>query len=371
VLSAHSEALHSAPGTSTSPRQYGGAGARLAIVVVGAGIIGRKHIDYVLRSPHWSLAGIAEPCDGGRDCANRLGVSWRATAAELLDDVKPDAALIATPNDTHRELALACLERGIPVMIEKPIAASSDDATAIAAAAQRSGVPVLVGHHRRHNPIVQCARSLLGKGLIGEITNVAVLYAGYKPPEYFKADWRSRLGGGPVLINLIHEIDMIRYLCGEIESIQAFTSNAIRRFEVEDTAAVLLRMVCGALVTLTLSDTAATPWSWDLAAAEIDLFPPQPAPVHTHFFCGSHGALALPTLERWSYRGVRNWYRPITRDVIAVERSDPFVEQLHHFYRVVRGEEVPRITAADGASTLRATLAVLDAARSTERVVIA
>ena len=81
--------------------------------------------------------------------------------------------------------------------------------------------------------------------------------------------WRRSRGGGPILINLIHEIDLIRFVCGEIASVQAFTSNAVRGFEVEDTAAVLLRLTNGALATDSLSDTAVAPWTWDLASGEL------------------------------------------------------------------------------------------------------
>jgi predicted dehydrogenase len=250
------------------------------------------------------------------------------------------------------------------VILEKPIAGNLADATAIVHASERAGVPVLVGHHRRYSPIVRTARAILGEGLLGRLTNVSVLYTFYKPPEYFDVGWRHGPGGGPVLINLIHEIDLIRHVCGEIESVQAFTSNATRGLEVEDSAAVLLRLTNGALVTLSLSDSAVAPWSWDLATGESALFPPQPTPVHTHFLCGTEGSLTLPTLERWSYRADKSWLLPLSREAINFDRADPFLEQLHHFYRVIRHDEALQIPAAEGALTLRATLGVREAARS-------
>jgi predicted dehydrogenase len=173
-----------------------------------------------------------------------------------------------------------------------------------------------------------------------------------------------------VLINLIHEIDLVRHLLGEITTVQALVSSAQRRLAVEDTAAVLLRLANGALVTLSLSDTAVAPWSWDLAARESDSFPPQPAPVQTHFFCGTEGSLALPTLEHWSYRTRKSWLLSITRDSLVCEHADPYVEQLHHFYRVIQNARTPLITAADATATLRATLAVHEAARTARPVSI-
>ncbi len=227
--------------------------SKLAIAVIGAGAIGRAHVDTIRRSEHCRLAGIAEPAVAGKDYADSLGVPWRADHAALLDDVKPDAAIIATPNATHREVAIACVDRGIPAIVEKPIASSLADAAAIVAASEQSAVPILVGHHRRYNPIIRRARRIVLGGTLGRLTNATVLAMFYKPQEYFELAWRRQPGGGPVLINLIDEIDLIRHLCGEIATVQAVTSNATRGFEVEDTAAVLLRLVGGALVTLSAS----------------------------------------------------------------------------------------------------------------------
>ncbi len=173
-----------------------------------------------------------------------------------------------------------------------------------------------------------------------------------------------------MLINLIHEIDLVRHVCGEIATVQALSSNEVRGFEVEDTAAALLRLLDGALVTISLSDTAASPWSWDLASGEISNYPSQPVPANTHFLCGAEGSLTLPLPEFWSYKGAKSWFAPISREQLAVERADPFTERLRHLCRVARGEETPLISAADGTQTLRATLAVREAARTGQAVAV-
>jgi predicted dehydrogenase len=337
---------------------------RTAVAIIGAGAIGRAHVETMRRSDTCALAAIAEPAAAGRTYAESLGVRWYADPLDMLREVRPEAAIIATPNATHRELAVACIERGIVPLVEKPIASALPDAAAIAAASERANVPVLVGHHRRHNPIIRRARAMIAEGALGRLTNATVLYTFYKPADYFEMAWRREAGGGPVLINLIHEIDLIRHLCGEIASIQAIASDAVRGFAVEDSAAVLLRLVNGALVTLNLSDTAATPWSWDLASGESPNYPPQPAAVQTHFLSGTEGSLALPTLDYWHYTSSKSWFAPIARDTVSVERGDPYSAQLDHLARVVRGEELPLITARDGALTLRATIAVHKAAKT-------
>src|SRR5919204_36940 len=102
--------------------------------------------------------------------------------------------------------------------------------------------PLLVGHHRRHNPLIEKARELVQGGALGRLAAVAALWLVQKPAEYYDVGWRREPGGGPLLINLIHGIDDLRYICGEIVEVRAITSNAVRGFAVEDSAVVTPRL---------------------------------------------------------------------------------------------------------------------------------
>src|SRR5690606_35587038 len=133
--------------------------------------------------------------------------------------------------------------------------------------------------------------------------------------------WRRSAGGGPVLINLIHDVDLLRFLVGEIAEVQAVTSSAVRGFEVEDTAAITLRFANGALGALSVSDAAVTPWNWDLAAGEAAHYPRQD--VNSHFISGTEGSLTLPRLDIWRYRGAKGWHDPLTHERTAVHAADP------------------------------------------------
>ncbi|QCI65953.1 Gfo/Idh/MocA family protein [Phreatobacter stygius] len=337
--------------------------AKLRMAVVGAGAIGRAHAEVIAAGNVAELAAIVDPTDAGRAVAVHFGVPWFVDQDALLAAGTVDAAIVATPNQTHLPVSLAFIERGIPVLVEKPIASTLAEARALTAAAEKAGVAVLVGHHRRHNPIARRARDLVRSGTLGRLTSVSVLYTFLKPDSYFELDWRRRAGGGPVLINLIHEIDLIRFICGEIESVQAVTSNAVRGFEVEDSAAVILRLAGGALVTVNVSDTAVAPWSWDMATRESQHYPQLPVPVNSHYLSGTAASLTLPQLDLWRYPGKAGWHEPIARETVPVERADPYAEQIRHLCAVARGEEQPVISAADGTRTLEATLAVHEAAR--------
>ena len=336
------------------------------LLLIGAGVIGRTHIDRIGRDPHLALAGIAEPSAAGKALAEQLGVPWAASHLELLDRTQAQGAIVATPNASHVGMAIDCLERGVAALVEKPVADTVAEALALVQAQQRTGVPVLVGHHRRHNPINSRARSILQEGRLGRVVTANVMCTVLKPDAYFDAAWRRQPGGGPVLINLIHEIDMLRFLCGEITEVQALSSNAVRGFAVEDTAAAVLRFASGALGTVVLSDAAASPWCWDFCAAEQDQYPRQD--VQSHFIAGTHGSLSLPDLALWNYRGDRSWHAEMTLEKTFVHKADAYSRQLQHFAAVIEGREAPLCSAVDGLRTLQATLAVAEAARSGQAV---
>ena len=336
------------------------------LLLIGAGVIGRTHIDRIGRDPHLALAGIAEPSAAGKALAEQLGVPWAASHLELLDRTQAQGAIVATPNASHVGMAIDCLERGVAALVEKPVADTVTEALALVQAQQRTGVPVLVGHHRRHNPINSRARSIVQDGRLGRVVTANVMCTVLKPDAYFDAAWRRQPGGGPVLINLIHEIDMLRFLCGEITEVQALSSNAVRGFAVEDTAAAVLRFASGALGTVVLSDAAASPWCWDFCAAEQDQYPRQD--VQSHFIAGTHGSLSLPDLALWNYRGDRSWHAEMTLEKTFVHKADAYSRQLQHFAAVIEGREAPLCSAVDGLRTLQATLAVAEAARSGQAV---
>jgi predicted dehydrogenase len=342
--------------------------SKLRIGVIGAGLIGRIHIELASRHADVALVGIADPAPEAEELAAKFRVPHFRDHRAMLDAVEPRGVIIATPNGKHAQIAIGCLERGVAVIVEKPIADNLIDAQRICDASAKSGLPALVGHQRRYNPIVRKAKAIIDAGTLGEPVSTTVMSKWLKPDDYF-VPWRRQKGGGPILINLIHDIDLMRHLFGEIETVQAQASNRIRKFEVEDTAAVLLHFRNGALGTVSLTDTAVAPWNWDLAAGEAERFPRQD--VNAHFYSGTEASLTLPRLELWRYREGRGWQDPLTMERSVVQTGDPYVEQLRHFAAAVAGTETPVCSALDGTRTLEATLAVSEAAATGDVVRLA
>jgi predicted dehydrogenase len=327
----------------------------MRIAVVGAGQFGRKHIETIRNEPQCQLVAVVDPLS-----PKDLGVQVFSDHQQMLNQVKPQGVIIATPNALHVPVGLACVERGVPVLVEKPVADTVALANQLVAAAERARVPLLVGHHRRHNPLVEKAREIVQGGGIGRLVAVAALWLLQKPDDYYDVAWRREAGGGPLLINCIHDVDDLRFICGEIEDVRAMTSNATRRFPVEDSAAITLRFSNGALGTVTLTDAAAAPWAWELTSGEYAFYPR--APENCYFFAGTEGSLGFPKLELWKYAGRKGWYAPLSKQTVEVTSEDSQARQLRHFCRVIRGEEAPRSSGADATRTLAVVEAIKQAA---------
>src|SRR5205085_83144 len=269
------------------------------IAVIGAGLIGRKHLGILKDDAAFEVAGIADPSPAAAAYARENGFQHFLDTETLLDKTKPDGAIVANPNALHRATALAAIARGIPAIVEKPIADTIPDALAIVEAAEKARVPMLTGHHRRHNPIMQAARDFVASGALGDVLAVNGTWLHRKPDDYFDVAWRRETGGGPILINAIHDLDCLRMVVGDIESVQASASHSARGFPVEDTAAAVVTFANGALGTFIVSDATASPWNWEATSRESAITPSELE--NCFIVAGTKGSLAIPQLQHWCY----------------------------------------------------------------------
>lgn len=338
---------------------------RLRIAVLGAGRIGRQHMLRLGASPSCAPSAVVDPTPEARALADAAGVPHYTDLDRLFDADRPDGVIIGTPNALHVDQALACLAAGVPALIEKPVAHTLEAGERLVQAVDRSGTPFLVGHHRAHSPIMALARDVVRSGRLGRLVAVMGSALFCKPDDYFtEAPWRRQPGGGPILINMIHEIDNLRALYGEIVEVQATVSNATRGFEVEDTAAIGLRFDSGVLGTFLLSDTAASPRSWEQTSQEDRAYSAYPD-EDCYVLAGTLGSLAIPTMRLRSYasQADRSWWKPFRTQVLDLRRQDPLAAQIEHFAAVIRGEVQPLVGVRDGVQNLRVVEAIREAAR--------
>jgi predicted dehydrogenase len=343
--------------------------AKTRIAVAGAGYIGQAHMGVAQASATCTLSAIVDPAPAAAAIAEKAGVPLYRTLDELLAKDRPDGIVLATPNQLHVEHARICLAAGVPTLLEKPVAPTVKEAQALVDEIERSGVKVLIGHHRAHSPIMARAKQVLDEGRLGKLVAVMGSAVFFKPDEYYaSAPWRREPGGGPILLNMIHEVHNLRMLCGEIVAVQAFASHATRGFAVEDTVAVNLRFASGALGTFMLSDTAASPRSWEQTSQENKAYSTYPD-EDCYVIAGTFGSLSVPTMRLKSYAASeRSWWKPFEESIVPMQRDDPLARQMEHFGRVARGEAEPIVSARDGLQNLRITEAIARAATSGEIV---
>lgn len=341
--------------------------AAVRIAVAGAGLIGRRHIEEVNRNSGTELAAIIDPSDAAAQLAGTLSVSLHGSLSALFAASQVDGVILATPNHMHVEQGLACIKAGMPVLIEKPVAQSYAEGVKLCDIADAAGARVLVGHHRRHSPILSKAVQIVRSGVLGRLVAVMGSAVFYKPAGYHDGlfAWRRQPGGGPILINMIHEIDNLRTMVGEIASVQATASNAIRGFEVEDTVAINLRFANGALGSFLLSDTAACPRSWEQTSGENEAYAHYPD-EDAYTVIGTDGSLSVPTMRLKLYQKAeeRSWHTPFVTENHTQPRKDPLALQIEHFAAIIRGEAEPLVTCRDGLQNLRITDAIAEAART-------
>lgn len=346
----------------------------LRIAVAGVGLMGRKHIETIAHSDECAVSALIDPAPAAAAFCQEMKLPHYRTLEELFDADLPDGVILATPNTLHVDHALACVAAKVPTLIEKPVAHAIEPGRRLSLASKAAGVPVLVGHHRRHSSLMERAAQIIADGTLGKIVAVVGTALFYKPDQgYFDGhfSWRKEPGGGPILINMIHEVDNLRMLCGEIVSVQSFASNATRGFEVEDTAAVALRFASGALGTFMLSDSAASSRSWEHTSGE----DPHYAQAHSkqddcYVVTGTLGTLSIPTMRLQRYPGaeVRSWRQPMVTSILEMETVNPLERQLSHFCRVILGQETPRVSIDQGLRNVRIVAAIAESARTGRRV---
>jgi predicted dehydrogenase len=336
------------------------------IAVAGAGYIGQAHIAVAQASTACALSAIVDPSPAAVDIAARAGVPLYTSIDALLAQDRPDGLIVATPNQLHVSQALQCVAAGLPLLLEKPVATTVAQGQLLLDAVERTQARVLIGHHRAHSPIMAKARQVVESGQLGRLVAVMGSAVFFKPDRYFAdGPWRGQPGGGPILLNMIHEVHNLRMLCGEIVAVQAFKSHSTRGFAVEDTVAINLRFASGVLGTFLLSDTAACPRSWEQTSQENTAYATS-EDEDCYVITGTNGTLSVPTMRLKTYPRPedRSWWKPFETGIVGLVRDDPLKRQIEHFGAVVRGEVQPLVSVRDGLNNLRVTEAIVEAAHT-------
>lgn len=337
------------------------------LAIAGLGLVGQRHTDAIAKLPNVELVAVVEPSDVATAHIRDGNVPCFKSLEHMLTAVQPEGVILSTPTRLHVDHALACIASHTAVLVEKPLSDNLNAGRALVENAEAANVPILVGHHRRHNPIVQNAKAMVDAGEIGDVRAVHATCWFYKPDSYFEqAPWRKLNGAGPISVNLVHDVDLLRHLCGEIVSVQAQATQSKRGFENEDVAAGVFRFENGAIGTVTVSDSIVSPWSWEHTAGEYPVYPT--TQQSAYMIGGSEGSLSIPDLSIWKHEGAPDWWSPISATSSPKHTSDPLVNQIQHFADVISGAAHPLVSGREGLRTLRVVDALQKAAASGETI---
>ncbi len=303
---------------------------RLKLGVVGVGVMGRNHARVLAEMAGVELVGIVDPDPKQRETvAATLGCPAFTDLDELLaHDI--DAVTIAAPTHLHHDLAMACIERGLDLLVEKPIAPTVEEGRAIVAAARRAGVTLMVGHVERFNPAVESIkRAIQGQ----DILSIAITRVGPFPP---------RMSNVGVVIDLaVHDIDLIRWFTdSEIVEIQPQLSSAVA--EREDIALLQFRTASGVLAHIN------TNWLTPFKARTIHVA------TRAKYLIGD--LLTLQVTECFGFQPDGSY----SMRHLSTGYAEPLRAELLAFVNAIRGDHPPAVTGDEGVASLEIAIRCLD-----------
>lgn len=346
---------------------------RVAIAIIGAGTIAQTHAAVITKSPDAILAAIVDTNDAGKNLAEKYHAKFFGSIEGMLkwrSQLGIDAAIVCTPNATHIPIAGSLAAAGIHLLIEKPMSPTYKEGITFLQACSKKSIGLCVGHHRRFHGIISAARQSLISGSIGTVIGVSGVWAALKPPEYFQGngEWRGGSDGGVILINLIHEVDLLQYLLGPIQRVYAEKAPSIRNHEAEEGLAATFRFQSGVVGTFLALDNAASPFNIEAGTGENqELYPFSGQDCYRIF--GTSGTLSIPDNKLWSYaEPEKGRNSKMQNKALACEVRDVYEDQLRNFIEVVRGTEDPICSGEAGLSAVAVCEAMKESLRMNQPV---
>ncbi|HZP91660.1 MAG TPA: Gfo/Idh/MocA family oxidoreductase [Burkholderiales bacterium] len=231
---------------------------KVRFALVGCGRISQSHLNAIAK--HSGRAELVGVCDIEEAALKRVAVETKAKPYSrleaLLEDCPADIVVLATPSGLHAQQAILVAESGRHVMTEKPMATRWQDAKEMVAACDAAGVHLFVVKQNRRNPTLQLLKRAIEANRFGRIYMVNVNVFWTRPQEYYDSGkWRGtwEFDGGAFMNQASHYVDLLEWLIGPVESVQAYIATLARRIQVEDTGVLSLRWRSGALGSMAVT----------------------------------------------------------------------------------------------------------------------
>jgi predicted dehydrogenase len=324
---------------------------KLRIGVAGLGI-GKRHLVSYGGMEDVEIVAVADPrMDAAEAEAAKWGAAAYADGATMIREAGLDAVSVCTPPALHLPLSCAAANAGVAVLCEKPMAPSVTDCSGMVEACRSAGVTLMVAQKKRFHPLIRRMKEAAG-GELGPIRWAVCKYAlGRVPMDWF---WDEADGGGPLLENSIHTVDMLRHLVGEVATVYAAGGNLFNddRAPQIDSAAVTLTFEGGAVAALGLGQ--ASEWSH---AEERFYFACErgEAAIEGQFDCPTH----------W-WQALRDGSKPNVDETVPPD--DCFDAEIGHFLQCVRTGAEPLVSGEAARGSVAVCLAIKESIRTGQPV---
>jgi len=336
---------------------------RIRFALVGCGRISKNHFEALEK--HQERAELVAVCDIDPAALEQAHRRTDAKAHRALDDLlaksDADVVVLATPSGLHSQQAIQVARAGRHVVTEKPMATRWPDGKAMVEACDQAGVQLFVVKQNRRNPTIQLVKRALEKRRFGRIymVNVNVFWA--RPQAYYDtAAWRGtwEFDGGAFMNQASHYVDLLDWLVGPVESVQAYTATLARRIEVEDTGVASIRWRNGAMGSVNVTMLT---YPKNLEGSITIIGEKGTARI---------GGLAVNTIEHWEFA------EPDEDDAFVKDASYQTTSVYGHghplYYdnviKALRGEESPQTDGREGLRSLELLVAIYQSARDGKRV---
>lgn len=309
----------------------------LSLAVIGCGRIAQTHLQAISTIPECKLTAVVDLREQTANSVSEQfgfnnGCKPYSDYRNVLDDNHIDAVVICSPPNTHAEIATYFLEKGIHVMCEKPLAINCNDASLIVKKAEENDSIIMMASKFRYVEDVIKAKGIIESGVLGDIILFENVFCSKVD---MTARWNAdkEISGGGVLIdNGCHSVDIARYLLGPIVNVQAEEGKRVQNIEVEDTALLYFRTQSGTMGTVALS--------WSIHKEQesfIDIY-------------GTEGVLSIGwkcskyrQSEKMKWVNFGNGY----------DKLSAFTGQINNFIASIKGMEKPMINSKDSLESVK------------------
>lgn len=337
---------------------------RMRFGIIGCGRIAPKHAESIMALEEAELVAVCDIIpERVRDFAEKYSAVPYEDYRRLLERKDLDIVTIATSSDLHAEIGCAAAQAGKHVMVEKPMAMNLRSADQLIAACREAGVKLAVIHQNRFNKSVKLLRKALEDGRFDKLTHGQATIRWNRDDNYYaQAPWRgTKLKDGGVLMNQsIHNIDLLQWMFGPVDSVFGYTETNLRHIEMEDVGAAILRFKNGAIGLIEASST---------------LYPKNIEETLNIFGATGSviiGGIAVNRIEVWEFPDSETE----KQEIFAAQEGDPpnvygfgHREIIQDMIQAIKDDRLPAVHGEEGRKALEIILAIYRCQQTKQPVV--